>query len=466
MQGHSGAARRSGRQEGSPQGLRLLINPPQWRVDDRTVIFQYTADGGWFCASFGDGAKYMRAADEDPVLRKRIAARAHRMLRDRDALSPDLAQVMAAVALAKDYDPNEPRDEQGRWTSEGAAGAAAGVTAGAAVATPDALSLYGSQAASALRALGQRALAAAAALLPEGAAAVGVAAAGSAVVLGTLFLPLNRGSVVTGTLPDAPEFSYKYDHDTGKLTVTQQNDDGTSDIVFSGHHDTDSVFRDEQGNAIGRFLGDSVALDADAVRGYEARQRSDAQAPPGAIAQTDTATRSDPEVCPDPEPDRPGGKDNEAAVEYEKWVGEVVHGVVPPGLGLAIRMTKSDGSSVYLDNCVDETHSLIEAKGFTYDKALEDWRATRDKLWPFMEGKMMRQAASQVEVAMALGWNLEWHFADKEVADYMQAKFAERGYPIKVVHTPPPQNLIDRFGRVLGGSSDELRYLLGLYSWR
>lgn len=126
MQGHSGAAARSSGCSAGAKNLRLLINPPRLQLDDRTVIFKYTGDGGWFCASFGDGAKYMRAAKEDPVLRRRIDARAHDIRRGRDALGPDLARIMAAVELAKDYDPDQARDDNGRWTSEGAAvGAAA-----------------------------------------------------------------------------------------------------------------------------------------------------------------------------------------------------------------------------------------------------------------------------------------------------------------------------------------------------
>jgi hypothetical protein len=121
MQGHSGAAARSSGSGSSTRELRLLINPPQLQLDDRTVIFKYTGDGGWYCASFGDGAKYMRAAKEDPVLRRRIETRAQHLQRNRHALGLDLACVMAAVELAKDYDPDQPRDEQGRWTSEGGA---------------------------------------------------------------------------------------------------------------------------------------------------------------------------------------------------------------------------------------------------------------------------------------------------------------------------------------------------------
>jgi hypothetical protein len=463
MQGYSGAIARNSREGAGAKTLRLLINPPHLQLDDRTVIFKYTGDGGWFCASFGDGAKYMRAAKEDPTLRRRIEARSRDIRRNRHALGPDLARIMAAVELSKDYDPDQARDERGRWTSGGAAGAVAGATAEAAA--TDAFSVYAPRSIAGLSALAQRAFAGTAALLPEGAAAIGVAAAGSVAVVSTLFLPTNSASVATGTLPDAPEFSYKYDQDTGRLTVTRQNADGTSETVFSGHHDKDAIFRDENGNAIGRYLGDSVALDADAVRGYEARRKSDAQAPPGAIVQSTATTRSDPEVCPAPEPDKPGGKSNPGGVAYEEWVGEVVHGVVPPKQGLAIRMTKSDGDSVYLDNCVDETRSLIEAKGFTYGDALRDWRATNDQLWVVMEAKMMRQAASQVDAAVTQGWNLEWHFEDKDVADYMAEKFAERGYPIKVIHTPAPQDLIDQFGRILGGCSDELRHLFDLYSW-
>ncbi|HLI22195.1 MAG TPA: hypothetical protein VKV32_13805, partial [Stellaceae bacterium] len=133
MQGYLGAtARRRGSIKGGTTALRLVINPPQLRLDDRTVIFKFTGNGGWFCVSFGEGAKYMRAVDEDRALRRRIDVRAEKMLRHRDALDPDLARVMAAVELAKDYDADEPRDDDGRWTSGGAASAAAGAIADAA----------------------------------------------------------------------------------------------------------------------------------------------------------------------------------------------------------------------------------------------------------------------------------------------------------------------------------------------
>ena len=275
MQGHSWAAARSSGTSTGAKGLRLVINPPRLRLDDRTVIFKYTGDGGWFCASFGDGAKYMQAAEEDPALRRRIETRAQNIKRGRDALGLDLARVIAAVELSKDYDPDQARDEQGRWTAEGAA---AGIAASAAL-------MYGSAAyAEGLQQIGAQVLGAAAEALPGVAVAVGDAAAAAvapvAAFFGTLFFS-TRNVTLDGTLPDAPDFSYHFDQEAGHLTITRKFDDGLSETVFDGQYGADRVFRDKNGNAIGRYLGDSVAIDADAVPGYEARRRSDAQAPPG-----------------------------------------------------------------------------------------------------------------------------------------------------------------------------------------
>jgi hypothetical protein len=81
-----------------------------------------------------------------------------------------------------------------------------------------------------------------------------------------------------------------------------------------------------------------------------------------------------------------------------------------------------------------------------------------------MEERMMKQAASQIEVAQFHGWNLEWHFADQQVANYMREQFREKGWPIEVRYTQPTQDMTDRFGRVLEGALDELRYRFGLHS--
>jgi hypothetical protein len=438
MQGHSGAAARSSGQSADAKRLRLLINPPRLHLDDRTVIFKYTGDGGWFCASFGDGAKYMRAAKEDPMLRRRIEARACDIRRGRNALGPDLARVMAAVELAKDYDPDQSRDDHGRWTSEGS-----GAGAAVAGAVADTARMFGNAAyAEGLRQLATRALAA----LPTVAAWVGEAVAAVApatAFLGTLFIPAPRNVTSDGTLADAPDFSYHFDQEAGHLTITRQLDDGTRETVFDGRYDKDGVFRDADGNPIGRHLGNSVALDADAVRGYEARRRTDAQAPPGAIVQSTATTRNDPKVCPDPGPDKPGRQDARA-IEYQMVVGIRVNGEpLPPGM--AIKVDGPEGP-VYFDDCNREDGTLIEAKGDKYGQALRSGRAYP---WFGMVGDMMDQA--QRQVAAAEGRAIEWHFADPGVADYMRARFAENGLNIGTVYTPPPDWWAEKLARFTAG---------------
>ena len=45
------------------------------------------------------------------------------------------------------------------------------------------------------------------------------------------------------------------------------------------------------------------------------------------------------------------------------------------------------------------------------------------------------QALNRIQAAA--GRPIEWHFAEKEMADYMREKFADRGLPITVIYTPP-----------------------------
>ena len=428
MQGHSGAAARSSGQRAGAQRLRLLINPPRLRLDDRTVIFKYTGDGGWFCASFGDGAKYMQAAEDDPVLRRRIETCAQKIRHGRDALGPDLARIMAAVELAKDYDPEQPRDEQGRWTSEGAA-AAASIAGGTALMYASAVYAEG------LQQIGAWVLAGAAEAAPVAGAALGSAVAAVALPVaafcGTLFFS-TRNVISDGTLPDAPDFSYRFDKETGHLWVKHQLEDGTSETVFDGRYGKDNVFRDEDGNAIGRFLGNTVALDADAVRGYEARRRSDAQAPPGAIAQTTTLARSEPKLCPDPtEEDIEGRKDR--GLDYQSQISGLPRGFdfkLPDPLG---------GKPVSFDACWEEKNGTMgEAKGPGYEKQMvgaNDWQD-----WYDGDEGIKTQLASQSRAAAAAGRRVEWHFAEAGPAEFFRKYVNDHRAElpnVDVYYTPP-----------------------------
>lgn len=427
MQGHSGAAARSSGESAGAQSLRLLINPPRLQLDDRTVIFKYTGDGGWLCASFGDGAKYMQAAQDDPVLRERIAEHAQNIRRGRAALGPDLARVMAAVELAKDYDPEQARDELGRWTSEGAS-AATGVAGGTAL-------MYASAAyADGLRQIGAQVLGAAARALPTMASTIVGGAARlalpGAAFFGTLFIPAPRNVTSDGTLSDAPDFSYHFDREAGHLWIKHQLDDGTSETVFDGRYGKDGVFRDEQGYAIGRFLGDSVALDADAVRGYEARRKSDAGAQAGAAAQSIAIARTEPKLCPDPTAENIAGRKLPALLYQSQISG------LPPGVDFRLVDPKTRNSVSY-DACWPEkAGDMGEAKGPNYFKFMIDpnhwykWYQGVDQIKEQMERQSRAAGDRQVE----------WHFAEQGPADYFRRYVAANALTlpnIRVFYTPP-----------------------------
>ena len=412
----------------------VVVDPGELSLDDQKVIVQHTRDGGYLCLGIGSAAQFLRAVDGDPVLGKKLDERTGVVAVDRSGRDPFLTRLAVAVALAKDYDANEPRDDDGRWTSEGGgAGAAVGSTVAA---TADAL-LGNPDLVPALRGLVAR-------LLPFVPAAVG----GAVAFFGMLVIPSNRSLISSGAVPDAPNLRYRFDQGTGVLSLTRQREDGTSETLFSSRYDADGVFRDEDGNAIGRNLGSSVVLDADAIRGYEARAKSRDNSQTRAAARADAiADTAEPKVCPDPSTDKSGNK-SPGAIAYQMYVGMVVNGEPLP-LGLGIRMTRPNGEPVYFDDCRQATGALIEAKGSGYWDQLK--KGPNSYPWIGTLDKMLDQAKRQIEAAK--GRPIEWHFAEKEVADYIRPIFAKRYPSIAVIYTPPPRKLIGQLKKII----EELR---------
>jgi hypothetical protein len=420
--------------------LTLTIDPEEASLDDGEVLFRHTRDGGFLCLGIGAAAQFLRTID-DSNLRRTIETSTS----SSGSVGPSesdayLARLSDEIALAN-YDPHEPRDEHGRWTSEGAAGAAAATATSAAA---GARNIFGNaEILPALRNLAERLL---------GPRAAGPAAA----FFGTLFLPTNQSLRSEGTLPDAPEFSYQFDQGTGVLFINRQHEDGTTEELFRGRPDADGVFRDKDGNPIGQHLGSSVALDADAIRGYEARAKSRDQSEAGAVPRTAAvADTGDPKLCPDPSPDKPGEK-KAGAIAYQMYIGMVVNGEpLPQGFG--IKMVRPNGQPVYFDDCQRTTGILIDAKGKAYFDLLYNKGA-------FMRARtlvgILDQAERQTEAAQ--GRPIDWHFAEKGAADYVRPILAQRYPGITVIFTPPPPGLIGDLERMLKGLEDELGSFRGL----
>lgn len=431
----SGSAHQPRRDKGkAPQ---LVIDPDDVTLTPSKIVVKHTGNGGYFCMGFGPSAEFLRAVDEDRRLGEAIdeaeAALSKRGAPFTSNRDPFLRRLGAAVALAKDgFDPNQPRDNHGRWTGDGGGGgAAAAFTSRSVVEVPELVP--------ALRALARRLLP----LLPE-------AAGGAIAFFGTLFIPTNRSLISEGTIPDAPDLGYRFDQGAGVLTLTRQNADGSKDVLFSGRPGADFLFRDKNGNVVARFLGGSaVVVDTNAVPGYRARSSAQVQTDDNEEASPQpnipAANDNGPKLCPDPSLDRFRGEldpDKDDAL-YQAFIGERVNGfALPTGFGISL-LNPTTGRTVVFDNCQITTGIMIEAKSTGYADMLEDWREKGRVIpWKPVEWEMLDQAERQLEAAG--GRPIEWHFAEKEVTDYIRELFARERPGITVVYTPPPPGLLSK----------------------
>jgi hypothetical protein len=410
---------------------QLVIDPDAVALDPRKIVVKHTDDGGYLCLGFGASAEFLCALDIEVEDEASVALtrRDAPLLTSRD---PFLRRLGTAVALAKKYDPNEPRDARGRWTSEGAATASVADS----VIAPE-------KHAPALRQFAANTLAGAAAVVTDAGAAiatdgaagagvgveigVGAAAAGAALALGVLVISTTGtgGGVATGSVPNASDLGYSLDQDTGVLTLTRTNADGTKDVVYEGHPGPDGLFRDQAGNVVGRRLDGSIVIDPDAVPGYESRAKTKdrsaaaADVQVGAIAKTD-----DPKLCPDPGPDTPGWmKRSERSLAYQEQISGLPR-------GLAVEL-----NGVSYDGCREDgvIATMLDAKAQGYLWALKGDGTVRDFYTGFK--KMIAQADRQVEASG--GRLIEWYFAEKPVADFMAAALATFYPTIKVIWQPP-----------------------------
>lgn len=282
------------------------------------------------------------------------------------------AQQLRRLRLATDlikagYNQDEPRDAFGRWTSEGTDAAPVAASVAADVVGTSPLGPLGRGALSALSQLGAR--------LTAGAGA----AAGAAVAfLGIIFIPTNRSLITEGRLPDRPDVTYRYDSDTGVLSLYRNGE-----RLSSSEAGADGIFRDSDGRAIGRKLDGSIAVDPDALPGTTATalpggRRPDhgaavnaagaavagaaaAGARTGTRIDADTA-RNEPKLCPAPTEDRPGGK-TEASIEYQDFTNTLSNGrPLPPGYAVSLP-NPSNGGNVVFDGCRESDGTMLEAKG-------------------------------------------------------------------------------------------------------
>ncbi len=308
-----------------------------------------------------------------------------------------LRRVSVVAELIKaGFDPDQPRDERGRWTDASAAGAAAARMTRPPAAKPAAPSVFGRVAPAVL----------------DGLAAIGARFSAATAFLGIIFIPTNRSLLTEGTLPERPEVRYRYDQEAGTLELFRFDEQHQRQVIVAGRADAEGVFRDDEGRALGRKLDGSVIVDPDALP--DAARGSDSE-------------RDEPRVCPAPTEENIVGRKERALAYQEQITG------LPRGLSVKLWNPKS-GKYVDFDGCRESDGTMLEAKGPGYLDLLQDKN-------PFVrasvEAGLNSQALRQSEATKPSGRQIEWHFAERWVADYFRTQWKGKFSNITVKHTEP-----------------------------
>lgn len=306
-----------------------------------------------------------------------------------------------AELIKAGFDPDQPRDEHGRWTDGGAAGAVAARITRPAPVRPAAPSLFGRIAPKVFRGL----------------AMIGGRLSAATTFLGIIFIPTNRSLLTEGTLPDQPDVRYRYDQEAGTLELYRFDEQHERQIIVAGRADAEGVFRDDDGHALGRRLDGSIIVDPDAL--------------PQSDAQNDKDD-NEPKLSPAPTQDRAGPKEKDIA--YQAYISSLINPEAPLPPGFAVKLLNPvTGKDVYFDDCRRSDGTMVDAKGTGY---LDMLRKSTVFPWQGVEDKMLAQAKKQLQAAG--GRPIEWHFAEKDAANYVRELFERKDIRITVIHTPQP----------------------------
>jgi hypothetical protein len=226
-------------------------------------------------------------------------------------------------------------------------------------------------------------------------------ATGATIVFRILFIPSNDSPIAEGPIANSAGLSYRYNSDTGVLQIRQEIGSLGPGVITEAQLGTDGLFHDQRGQVIGLRLSTGIAVDTDTLPGH---------AP--------AANDNHPRLCPDPTPENISGR-SERAVAYQSQITGL-----PPGLEVVFNGERYDG-------CRESDHHLLEAKGegyLTFMSSPMSWYEWFSKL-----DDLKQQIDSHA--THALGHIVEYHFAEKQVADWAR-QYARKYSNVVVYYTP------------------------------
>lgn len=146
---------------------------------------------------------------------------------------------------------------------------------------------------------------------------------GASIVFGILFIPTHQGTVGEGPIAGSLGLSYRYDSEMGTLQVHQDVGSLGSVLLTEAHIGTDGLYRDAEGNIVGRYLsGSGFIIDVGASPGYRMVPGSNA-APNG---QPQQQNQPKPELCPDDNDEDITGR-SERALAYQEQISGLDRGL-------------------------------------------------------------------------------------------------------------------------------------------
>ncbi len=332
------------------------------------------------------------------------------------------------------FDPDQPRDERGRWTS-GGGGSSLSYAGDADAAARTSAAIAVGVAATEGTILGPLSAAAEEALASV-AASVAAGVAGAAAAMGLIFIPSPNDSVVSsGAVPGEAGLNYSINHDEGSLRITRMGAAG-EEVVATAHLGADGRFLDETGAPIARAAGGSVVVDPDAIRAAAKAKDGVADgARAGAEAQTEES-REEPKLCPAQGPESIKGR-KLFDVQYQQFVRDLVNPQRRPQLPPELTFGLHDpvtGELVKFDDCRESDGAMIEAKGHYEEMMRPDWAQGSE----ILADKWTKQARRQVEASGERP--VEWYFHEEAAAKFAREVFKDSvlSRQIRIIVAPHP----------------------------
>jgi len=245
-----------------------------------------------------------------------------------------------------------------------------------------------------------------------------VAAVGAAATLGVLFVPTPNSVTTSGLVTGDEHVGYEYNKDEGVLRLIDMTGQRPM-VIAAGRRDADGIFRDgDTGIPIAQEINGSLVFDGAAMAAAaDASEKAARKATLLAAASAATSQQNG-NPCSAIGLDVGHGASARAmAYEFQISALNNPHRPLQAGLGVTFIDPKT-GRPVFADDCRDADGALIEAKGPSYGRLLRS-KSIRDRTMTSWVGQASRQ------VSAAQGRAVEWYFADEAAMNWAREWFSK-----------------------------------------